>query len=93
MGTWTKQKGYPVLTLTKEKGGTVYKVVQVKNSLELNRQRVFLLGLTISYWLLDLEAKSWHYYSVPSNIKSTLSFDIKQDSVVHESQITLKGTK
>jgi hypothetical protein len=29
MGTWTKQKGYPVLTLTKEQGGTVYRVVQV----------------------------------------------------------------
>lgn len=31
MGTWTKQKGYPVLTLTKEKDGTVYRVVQVKS--------------------------------------------------------------
>jgi len=33
MGTWTKQKGYPVLTLAKEKDGTVYKVVQVTNVL------------------------------------------------------------
>jgi aminopeptidase N len=33
MGTWTKQKGYPVLTLAREKDGTVYKVVQVTNIL------------------------------------------------------------
>jgi len=29
MGTWTKQKGYPVLTLTKNQDGTAYRVVQV----------------------------------------------------------------
>jgi len=36
MGTWTKQKGYPVLTLTKEKDGTVYRVVQVRSCVRLS---------------------------------------------------------
>ena len=72
MGTWTKQKGYPVLTLTKEKDGTVYKVVQVTKV--LLDSTLGMMGYKLAVVTCNHIVFPWAHCSRITNVKSKFSF-------------------